>query len=178
VRLDSGDLGALAMEVRSILDAADLPDVRILASGDLDEYRIAELVAADAPVDAFGVGTRMGTSADAPSLGVVYKLVQDDRGPKMKLAEGKATLPGRKQIWRLDDHDLLALEGEDGPGGRALLQPPGREPVSAARDRFEAALRALPDHLRVLDVASPPYAVHTSAGLDALVERLTKEHRR
>ena len=101
VRLDSGDLGTLAAEVRAVLDDSNLREVRIIASGDLDEHRIAALIAAGAPIDAFGVGTQLGTSADAPALGAVYKLVEDEGGPKLKLATGKQTLPGRKQVWRL-----------------------------------------------------------------------------
>jgi nicotinate phosphoribosyltransferase len=177
VRLDSGDLDVLSRKVRAILDDAGFPDIRILASGDLDEYRIAPLVAAGAPIDAFGVGTRMGTSADAPSLGVVYKLVEDGRGPKLKLSEGKATLPGRKQVWRQDGFDVLGLIDEriDGP---ALLTSATSEPIGVVRDRCREAIAALPDRLRQLAPADPPYEVRISAGLTALVDRLTAEHRR
>ena len=91
-----------------MLDAADLPEVSILASGDLDEHRIAALLADGAPIDAFGVGTQLGTSADAPALGAVYKLVEDVAGPKMKLASGKVTLPGRKQVWRRFEDGIMA----------------------------------------------------------------------
>ncbi|MGH9112039.1 MAG: nicotinate phosphoribosyltransferase, partial [Acidimicrobiales bacterium] len=159
VRLDSGDLGALAVDVRSVLDAAGLHDVQILATGDLDEHRIAALLAGGAPIDAFGVGTQLGTSADAPWLGAVYKLVDDAKGPKMKLAEGKVTLPGRKQVWRFDDHDVLGLHDEDVPAGRPLLarvMDGGRrlgspEPLDAIRQRCVAALGALPPGLRALE---------------------------
>ena len=143
MRLDSGDLAALAKRVRAILDDAGLPEVEILASGDLDEYRIAELVAAEAPIDAFGVGTRLGTSHDHPSLGAVYKLVEDADGPRMKLSEGKVTFPGRKQVYRFDDHDVLALASRGrcaggppparaGHGGR----PAAAEPAAPALDEI------------------------------------------
>lgn len=176
VRLDSGDLELLSRKVRSILDEGGLRDVRILASGDLDEHRITDLVAAGAPIDAFGVGTRMGTSEDAPSLGVVYKLVEDDRGPKLKLAEGKATLPGRKQIFRGDGHDVLGLRDEP-VDGRPLMAPAQMESIDDIRERCQAAIAALPERLRDLAPA-PRYDVTLSPGLTALRARLAMEHGR
>lgn len=180
VRLDSGDLGALAHEVRAILDAADLPEVSILASGDLDEHRIAVLLADGAPIDAFGVGTQLGTSADAPSLGAVYKLVEDAAGPKMKLASGKVTLPGRKQVWRMDDHDVLSLDDEVVAGGRPLLaqvMAGGRrtavESLDAVRARAMATIVKLPEPLRDLSPRDGAvWPVETSPGLDGLAERV------
>jgi nicotinate phosphoribosyltransferase len=177
VRLDSGDLGALAVDVRRVLDDAGLPDVRIIASGDLDEHRIAALLDAGAPIDAFGVGTQLGTSADAPALGAVYKLVEDAAGPRMKLSSGKVTLPGRKQVWRLADRDVLALHDEDVPGGRPLLRevmaagrPVDREPLDAIRSRAMTSIDALPDAVRSLAPADEPvWPVERSAGVDALV---------
>ena len=177
VRLDSGDLDVLSRKVRAILDDAGLRDVRILASGDLDEYRIEQLLAMGAPIDAFGVGTQMGTSADAPSLGVVYKLIDSEQGPKLKLSEGKATLPGRKQVWRGDAFDILGLIDER-IDGRPLLAPAKTEPIEVIRDRCRDAVAALPDRLRLLSPAEPPYEVRISSGLQALVDRLTAEHRR
>ena len=180
VRLDSGDLGALAHEVRGVLDAADLPDIGILASGDLDEHRIAALLAAAAPIDSFGVGTQLGTSADAPTLGAVYKLVEDAAGPKMKLASGKVTLPGRKQVWRLADHDVLSLDDEVVPGGRPLLvqvMTGGRrsevESLVTIRARATATIAALPDQLRDLSAPDGPvWPVEISPGLRGLAERV------
>jgi nicotinate phosphoribosyltransferase len=183
VRLDSGDLAALSTEVRAVLDAAGLQDVSIFASGDLDEHRILELCRVGAPIDAFGVGTQLGTSADAPTLGVVYKLVEDADGPKMKLAAGKATLPGRKQVWRTDDGDTVGLADEGCPGrpllkrvmagGRRLGVP---EPLATSRERAMAALAALPDAVRSLELRgpddAPPWPVRTSAGLQALADRV------
>ncbi len=89
IRIDSGDLAALAVEARRILDGAGFPSVEILVSGDLDEDRIEALLARGAPIDAFGVGTRLGTSADAPYVGMVYKLVEQGGAPRVKLSPGK-----------------------------------------------------------------------------------------
>lgn len=157
VRLDSGDLAALAREVRAVLDEAGRREVQVFASGDLDEHRVAALVAGDAPIDAFGVGTRMGTSADAPYLGVVYKLVEQDEAPRQKASPGKATYPGRKQVWRGEAEDTLALASEEGPlGARPLLAPVwrdgarvGREPaLDEARERCAAGWGSWPDEGR------------------------------
>src|SRR6202051_3220521 len=110
VRLDSGNLVELAPAVRKILDDAGLADAKIMATGDLNQYKIQELVAARAPIDVFGVGTELATSAEAPPLGVVYKLVElenaGDRRYTLKLSEDKHTLPGTKQVFRYADHDV------------------------------------------------------------------------
>jgi nicotinate phosphoribosyltransferase len=176
VRLDSGDLAALAHEARAMLDAAGYGTVQILASGDLDEDRIAALVAAGAPIDAFGVGTQMGTSADAPYLGMVYKLVEQAGQPRLKLSPGKQTAPGRKQVWRSEGVDVVALAGEAAPAGaRPLLEvvfadgPTGAVGTLAdARRRCAAALDAWTGH---------PPAVHTSAGLAALARGAVEAER-
>ncbi len=122
VRLDSGDLVSLSQCVRRILDSAGLVDTKIFASGGLDEYEIARLLEAGAQLDAFGVGTELGTSGDAPSLDSTYKLTacRDAEGaqvPVIKLSTGKATLPGRKQVWRYHQDgrfvgDMIGLEDE------------------------------------------------------------------
>jgi nicotinate phosphoribosyltransferase len=180
VRLDSGDLASLSREVRTILDGAGLSDVEILASGDLDEHRIAALLAEGAPIDAFGVGTRMGVSEDAPSLGMVYKLVEDAHGPKAKLSPGKATVPGRKQVYRFDGFDVLALDDETPPdGGRPLLEPAmtgGQRvappaPLATITERCRRAVARLPAALRSLDPA-PQREVRLSPALQSLVDRL------
>lgn len=176
VRLDSGDLGALARDVRRILDDGGLGDVQVLASGDLDEHRVRELLAGGAPIDGFGVGTRLGTSDDAPSLGVVYKLVADPSGPRMKRSEGKATVPGCKQVHRFDDHDVLARHDEASPGGRPVLEEVvaagrrvrGPEPLEAARRRAAAAVAALPEGVRDLRPGPSPWEVRLSPALDRL----------
>ena len=187
VRLDSGDIDSLSRSVRAILDEGGLQDVQIFASGDLDEYRIAALTATGAPIDAFGVGTQLGTSGDAPHVPVVYKLVEDATGPKVKLSTDKVTLPGRKQVFRVtgevDDlrADVLALADETIAGARPVLRPVIRdgkrleavEPLSTLRDRCRVWVAALPDRLRALEPEPPPYEVRTSPGLDALVGSCT-----
>jgi nicotinate phosphoribosyltransferase len=117
VRLDSGDMTALSKQVRAILDAAGLPEVRIIASGGFDEYGIAAALQAGAPIDAFGVGTKMGVAADAPYFDMAYKLVKYDGRPVMKLSTGKRTLIDDKQVWRrtVDGYyaeDIIALRHE------------------------------------------------------------------
>jgi len=184
VRIDSGDLGPLAKEVRAILDEGGLTDTTIILSGDLDEYRVQEMLDADVPVDAFGVGTQMGTSADSPFLGGVYKLVAEKGEPKVKLSTGKITLPGLKQVYRFSSggsfqHDLIALEEERIEGGKALLARAmkdgmrlrGPEPIVEVRARCLEALNQLPPGLRVLSDAETSYAVHTSAPLQELARR-------
>jgi nicotinate phosphoribosyltransferase len=131
VRLDSGDLAALSHRVRKILDDGGFPQAQIMATSDLDEDRIRELLDAGAPLDAFGVGTQLATSADAPSLSAVYKLVElETDGVKRytaKYSPEKQTLPGSKQVFRYPDHDVLACAGECGLPGpfqpEALLKP-------------------------------------------------------
>lgn len=127
VRIDSGDFFAISRQVRRILDAAGLNETKIVASGDLDEVRIAALVADGAPIDAFGVGTELATSADAPSMGSIYKLVEIERDGvtrfTAKQSSEKGTVPGAKQLFRYPDYDLLALHDECAPGSEALLKP-------------------------------------------------------
>jgi nicotinate phosphoribosyltransferase len=133
VRLDSGDLAALAREVRGILDSAGLTDSKIMATGDLDETKVAALVESGAPVDSFGVGTELATSSDAPNLSAVYKMVEIEiEGIKRftsKKSTEKETLPGSKQVFRYDDHDLVTRNWEcptcppGSPSAEALLRP-------------------------------------------------------
>jgi nicotinate phosphoribosyltransferase len=164
IRLDSGDLGELARRGRGILDSAGLPHVRILASGGLDELQIDDLVRGGAPIDAFGVGTKMGVSADHPYLDTAYKLVCYGDRPVMKLSRGKVTAPGRKQVFRRSRpfSDLVGLHSEAVPDGRERLLEPlmtqgrrvGREPsVAQSRALFEADFALLPDSAR--DLRSP-----------------------
>lgn len=190
VRLDSGNLVELSRRVRSILDAAGLEDAKIMATGDLNEYKILELMAAGAPIDAFGVGTDLATSADAPSLGAVYKLVELEYGGRRrytaKFSEGKGTLPGPKQIFRHDDHDLVACSWEcpscrPGSGSpEALLRPVilnGElvEPLPSATAIRESArrnLQRLPAALRSLFDAHRAWRVDYSEELLALEGRV------
>ncbi len=176
VRLDSGDLADLARSTREVLDATGHPDVRIFVSGGLDENDIAALVAAGAPVDAVGVGTRLGVSADAPFLDASYKLVSYDGRPVAKLSKGKATYPGAKQVFRADGLvDQIGLADETPPAGtRPLLEvtmSEGRrvrpsDPALAlvdARGRFEADLALLPSPARRLHCPAAPQPVLTAA---------------
>ncbi|HEY3246965.1 MAG TPA: nicotinate phosphoribosyltransferase [bacterium] len=180
VRIDSGDLAALSRGVRAMLDASGLHDVQILLSGELDEYKIEQLLTGGAAAQAFGVGTEMGTSGDAPSLGGVYKLVEDNQGPKVKLSTGKATLPGQKQVWRVRRtdgtlHDVVALVEEPAPRGAEPLlvkvMEHGRtvhgERLDASRARALANLAALTAPWRDLHTAPPP-PVTLSGELSAL----------
>jgi len=180
VRLDSGDIVALARLARKRFDAAGLPDVAVFASGGLDEYEIARLLAAGAPIDGFGVGTNFAVSADDPTLESVYKLVAVDGQPMAKRSTGKATLPGAKQVWRKPGFggDVLALADEANavPGSEPLLEEVDltadvgdAEATATARQRFEADWSALPKQYR--DLNNPTrYEVKMSVGLQALAD--------
>ncbi|WP_437321318.1 nicotinate phosphoribosyltransferase [Sorangium sp. So ce385] len=197
VRIDSGDLAALSVAVRKILDDAGCASAKIVASGDLNEHRIAELRRAGAPIDLYGVGTDLVTSIDAPSLGGVYKLVEiggaeagagGERTPIAKFSEGKATLPGAHQVHRFRDpagklaRDVIALDGEPvGPGAEPLLAPLMKrgarvappEGLDAVRARVRAEIAGLPDALRRIDdepAPGAPFAAEVSSRLGALVE--------
>jgi nicotinate phosphoribosyltransferase len=184
VRIDSGDLAGLTRSVRSTLDAHGCSDVRIVLSGSLDEYRIDELVRAAVPVDAFGVGTHLDVSADAPALDMAYKLESYAGRGRRKRSAGKATWPGAKQVMRergaggepIGDH--VVLEGEQAPGeplltevmrnGRRIAGPS----LAAIRESCRGELQALPDPLRELSEPGADYPVHISAGLRSLAASL------
>lgn len=190
VRLDSGDLLDLSRAVRQVLDQGGLQATRIFASGDLDEWRIAALLAAGAPIDAFGVGTRLATSFDEPAVGGVYKLVELESGGqvygKMKTSAGKVTFPGRKQVWRRSAADgtyagdLIGAADEPAPadgepllrcvmrGGRCLEQPPRLVDV---RERRAALVARLPADMRDLG-AGTAYPVDFSDRLRAEQQKL------
>ncbi len=182
VRLDSGDMTTLSREVRAILDAAGLPDVRIVASGGFDEYAIEAALQGGACIDIFGVGTKMGVAADAPYFDMAYKLVKYDGRPVMKLSASKVTLVDDKQIWRrtvddVDVEDIIALRDEAVtlPGARPLLQPVLRDgrlvaplpSLQEARTRHADAMARLPEACRRLKDGEP-YPVRLSPGLLAL----------
>jgi len=191
VRLDSGDLGALAVAARAILDEAGLEHVEIFASGGLDEYEIRRLLERGAPIDGFGVGIGMGVPPDAPSLDMVYKLTEYAGRGRLKLSPGKPILPGRKQIFReVADgtfvRDVIARAGEEGPG-RALVEPMMRHgrrlraaeyTLDEARAYAARQIAALPSHLRDLAPAHPPYPVDISEELHALQRWVTDEVQR
>ncbi len=188
VRLDSGDLAGLSTRVRRILDDAGLSYVRIYASGGLDERDIAALLARGAPIDAFGVGTRMDVSADAPYLDMAYKLVTYEGRDVLKTSAGKTTFPGAKQIYRFQgrdgpfESDLLALLEEPPPSraARSLLRPVMRsghlvEPhptLEAARAHCQDQLAQLPAAVRRMTDPGP-YAVRYSDRLLGLQRAVT-----
>jgi nicotinate phosphoribosyltransferase len=187
VRIDSGDLAEHARRVRRILDEGGLTHVTILGSGDLDEHRIRDLLAGGAPFDGFGVGTRLDASTDAPTLDMVYKLQEYAGQPRRKRSEGKATWPGRKQVYRrvaadgIFVGDCLGLEQYPQPGepmlipvmeqGRRLQAP---EPLDAIRDRVRAQLAALPAALHANETASP-YPVDIAPELRELTAQLDRK---
>ncbi|MFB7917152.1 nicotinate phosphoribosyltransferase [Streptomyces sp. NPDC056061] len=183
IRLDSGDLGALAGQARAVLDAAGLQETRIVASGGLDEFAVDELVRSGAPIDTFAVGTKIGVSADAPYLDSAYKLVEFDGRPVMKLSSAKVTAPGRKQVFRQPGQaDVVALADERPPhGATPLLELVMREghrtsPRSGTADaleRFNAGLAELPPGAR--SVRAP---VAPRAKISARLGLLTTEVRR
>jgi nicotinate phosphoribosyltransferase len=185
VRLDSGDLGGMARKVRKILDDAGLNDAKIFVTNDLNEHRVAELVRSGAPIDAFGVGTQLATSYDAPALSAVYKLVELKRQGQLhytaKFSDEKSTLPGGKQIYRSPDHDLVALYSECGENhfGEPLLRPaiiqgelveplPSLEKV---RERARNGMAALPPDLLSIDRPAS-YRVEISPKLKSLAEQV------
>jgi nicotinate phosphoribosyltransferase len=188
VRIDSGDLAAHAREVRGIFDAAGLRDIQIIGSGGLDEYDLAEFTAAKLPFDSYGVGTQMGISGDAPSLDMAYKLVEVDGRPVLKLSHGKASMPGRKQVFRYRDarltKDVIALADEVAEGGEALLQPvmvdgkiQGAYPqLGEIRERLRAEFALLDDNIKAVR-APAAYPVEISPGLARLREETIRRTR-
>ena len=195
VRLDSGDIVKDSRWVRRELDRAGWQDVRIFASGDLDEYKIAELLAKGAAIDSFGVGSALATPSDAPLLNLVYKLVEVERAGKVqgtaKLTEAKVTYPGRKQVFRYSNRrgefegDKIALEGEPANGGASLLTQVMREgrrthesePISTLHDRCAQGLAHLPERYRRID-RTAAYPVRYSKQLEKLLDKIRKHVRR
>ncbi|HEV2379214.1 MAG TPA: nicotinate phosphoribosyltransferase [Terriglobia bacterium] len=197
VRLDSGDLLEKSQRVREILDQHGHTETRVFASGDLNEYKIHELAAACAPIDAFGVGTDLATSHDVPSLGVVYKLVEVERDGqvelKTKFSEQKAHWPGRKQVFRfsragsggrdLFHHDLVTRWDESYPEAAPLLElvmQGGRRlqpslPIREARDRTLQGLERLPQRYKSLH-AGAQYPVAHSAALERMLDEVRKQY--
>ena len=181
VRLDSGDLADHAFKVRRILDDGGCRDVSIFASGSLDEFELQEMLAKGAPIDGFGIGTRLDTSRDAPYLDCAYKLMEYAGIPRRKLSEGKATLPGRKQVYRSYDAagrmcgDVLTVDGDQHEGealirpvmsdGQRLQEP---ETLEMIRERVSHSLERLPDSLRKLQLCDE-YKVSLSPALRNLV---------
>ena len=184
IRLDSGDMILHAKKVRRILDQGGLPDVRILSSGNLDEYKLTEFSQADAPIDGFGVGTKMTTSADAPYLDCAYKLVEYAGIARRKRSEGKATWPGRKQVFRSFDSqdrmcaDIVTLESDE-LTGTSLLQNvmkkgkriAGQPDIKKSRKYALSQLAGLPNYLMQLN-KSEKYPVEISRSLNELAQKV------
>lgn len=187
VRLDSGDLGSLARRVRRILDKGGLPEIGIFASGNLDEEVVGDLVRSGAPIDGFGVGTRILTSSDASYLDCAYKLQEYAGKPRRKRSIGKATWPGRKQVYRYYDrkgimrHDSLTLEDDVRDGATALIRPYMRNgkrlgppvPLSESRALAASELMRLPRYLKRLTSLSS-YPVKVSSSLRELARFVDK----
>lgn len=177
VRLDSGDLGELARQARDRLDEAGLTEMEIIASGGLDEHEIKRLIDSGAPIDAFGVGTSMGVAHDAPDLDIAYKLAEYAGRGRLKLSSGKPILPGRKQIFRRSEHDVFSGDvigryQEELPGepllrrmmtnGRRIDPAPSLDDL---REQARVSLDRLPEAIRAIDPADPPYPVEISERL-------------
>ncbi|WP_456457055.1 nicotinate phosphoribosyltransferase [Thermovibrio sp.] len=181
VRLDSGDVVELSKKVREILDKEGFKECRIIVSGGLDEYEIDRILKAGAPVDAFGVGTKFGTSSDSPYIDFVYKLVEFNGRPVMKTSSGKAMFPGRKQVYRQGGKDLITLWNEKAEGepllekvmekGKLLKELPS---LSESREYFLARFNSLPEELK--DIYSKrEYPVYFSKELLNLKGKLEEE---
>jgi nicotinate phosphoribosyltransferase len=183
VRLDSGDLLSLSWKTRTLLDNAGLRELKIFASSDLDEFEIDRLLKAGAPIDGFGVGSRMGTSSDWPHLDAAYKLVGYAGRPRMKSSEHKSSLPGSKQVFRKTRDgrllgDVIGLAHENLEGTRLLtkvmedgrrLQP--AEDLEKCRARCREQIESLPPPLMEVRTATPAYLVEISEELIRARER-------
>jgi nicotinate phosphoribosyltransferase len=190
VRIDSGDLARLSRKVRRMFDDAGLGYARIMLSGDLNEYRIKEIIQRGGSADVFGVGTDLGTSRDAPALGGIYKLVEDNLGPRMKLSKGKVTLPGKKSVFR--------ILGRDGKFRKDIITEEGGKPDSKnsypllvkvmergsitydlpslpkIRERFLKNLEKLPDELKIIEEVHD-YKVEISPSLKHIIRKIRSE---
>ena len=182
VRIDSGDLVELSKKVKQIFKNEGF-DIKIFLSGDLDEYVIDEILSKGAIADAFGVGTKMGTSSDAPYLNGVYKLVEDEYGFKIKTSPGKITLPGKKQVYRIYkngimEKDIIALEDEKCEGipllkkyienGNVLEY----EDIENSRKFFKENLSTLPDYLKTTRKSEIDYPIEVSDKLLKIKQEL------
>ena len=188
VRLDSGDLLTLSKEARRLLDDAGLQNVEIFASGGLNEEVIEHLLSSNAPIDGFGVGTSMGVSSDAPDLDIAYKLAEYAGKGRLKLSTGKPILPGRKQVFRIEEYgqdvrDVIACADEE-PMGRPLLVPmmrggtrlpAGAVALDSARRYAQQQIARLPERVLAIAPADPPYSVEVSPKLRGLQQRIIHE---
>ncbi len=180
VRIDSGDLAALAHEVRQLLDHAGHPEIRIFVSGDLDEYKLNQMMQAAAPIDGFGIGTKLNTSADAPFLNCAYKLQEYAGRPRRKRSPGKENYPGRRQVYRLYDDTGRIIEdwitcAWESRSGRPLLvarmqnghRLPADSSMQTLRERARSELASLPAGVARIEGAER-VPVRVSAALEQL----------
>jgi len=188
VRIDSGDLATLAWEVRKIFDAADMKDVKIIGSGGLDEFDLAEFADTGVPYDSYGVGTKMGVSADAPWTDCAYKLVEYDGRPVLKLSTGKVSWPGAKQVLRLRDaqgklkNDVVTRRDENIPDAEPLLKKVMAQGKTLAplpsleqsRAAFLEEFGSLPDAMK--SIRNPEhYSVEFSGALKELRDAVERK---
>jgi nicotinate phosphoribosyltransferase len=188
VRLDSGDMVQLSQQVREIFDESGFPEVKIFASGGFDEFKIQKILTAGAIIDAFGVGTKMGVSADAPYLDMAYKMVMYNGRPVMKLSSGKVSLAGPKQVFRQRDEqgffkgDLIGLLDEEVADSESLLETVmqdgkrllPREPLPKIQERFREEFNLLPETYKDLE-GNPNYPVEITPRLQALQDQVRRE---
>ena len=188
VRLDSGDMVQLSQQVREIFEEAGFPEVRIFASGGFDEFKIQKILTAGAIIDAFGVGTKMGVSADAPYLNMAYKMVMYNGRPVLKLSSGKVSLAGPKQVFRQrDEHglfrgDLIGLLDEEVADSESLLETVMRDgkrvlpkvPLPEIQKRFKEEFSLLPETYKDLE-GNPNYPVKITPKLQALQDQVKRE---
>ncbi len=186
VRLDSGDLGSLAWQTRKLLDEAGLKRVTIFASGGLDEFDVQRLVSSGAPIDGFGVGTKLAVMDGASHLDMAYKLVEYGGNGRLKLSTSKVLYPGRKQVFRQHEKGYMARDVigrfDEQLAGEPLLQPAMREGVAVtrvdveeSRQRFQRELGRLPDHLRTIEPSPDAYPVSFSECLRRDLDRIRAE---
>jgi nicotinate phosphoribosyltransferase len=181
VRLDSGDMVHLSRQVRQILDDAGLKDMKIFASSGFDEFKIAETVTKGAKIDAFGVGTNLGVSADAPYVDIIYKMVRYQGRDVRKFSPGKITLAGEKQVYRVMDEsgvyqqDYIGLRDEAVEGSIPMMESAMQDgkiirtlpSLQVIRDRFNDCFSGLPEKYKALDAAES-YPVKLTPGLEML----------
>ncbi len=175
IRIDSGDVADFSFKLRRILDEVGLKRVKIFASGGLDEYKIREIIKKNAPIDGFGIGTRMGVSADVPYLDMVYKLTEFKGKGRAKTSPGKMTFPYKKQVYRIEEQgiykkDIICRYSEDSCGepllkkvmekGKKILPD---QSLNHIRDKLKKELSKLPKRLLEVSPATPPYTVEISS---------------
>jgi nicotinate phosphoribosyltransferase len=191
IRLDSGDITRLSQAARQILDGAGFKETMIFASGAFDEYKIQQVLAKGAQVDSFGVGTKMGVSADAPYMDMAYKLVQYNGQPVLKLSPGKMTLAGDKQVFRFYNErgqmekDILGLRPEKHEGGQPLLEKfmnkgkiiQSLPSLPEIRERFLDEFARLASQYKEISSHPPRFPVEYSRALQQLQQETIRQVR-